>query len=162
MAEICEGRSWDTDDPLGNGGLLSDAYKVWQLLVGGYFAQAGLVEDVLHGALAGLASYAMKNSLNLPADYRLAFRGLGLAIGLRAAEKMQVLLQEDSGRLMQKHKLEERIETLRRYAPLAEIIETYWLEPANRESRSWAAHRDINMVMLATSLAPEGYLDISS
>jgi hypothetical protein len=160
MAEICEGRSWHTDDPLGIGGLLSDAYKLWQLLVGGYFAQTALVEDVLHYALAGLASYAMKNSLNLPADYRLAFRELGLSIGLRAAGKMQVVLQEDPGRLMKKHKLQQRIETLMRYAPLAEIIETFWLEPANRESRSWAEHRDITMVMLATSLAPEGYLDI--
>jgi len=47
------------------------------------------------------------------------------------------------------------------YAPLAEIIETFWLEPENRESSSWAEHHGINMVMLATSLAPEGYLNIS-
>jgi hypothetical protein len=160
MADICEGRSWDTDDPLGIGGLLSDAYKMGQLLVGGYFEQAGMLEDMLHGALAGLASYAMENSLNLPADYRLAFRELGLSIGLRAVEKMQVLLSEDSRRFAKKHDLQERVETLMRYAPLAEIIETFWLEPAHRESSSWVEHPDINMIMLATSLAPDGYLTI--
>ena len=36
----------------------------------------------------------------------------------------------------------------------------FWLENANREAESWRAHRDINMVMLATSLAPDGYLTL--
>ena len=47
-----------------------------------------------------------------------------------------------------------------RYQPLAENIETFWLEPANRESGTWQEHRDINMVMLATSLAPDGFLSL--
>ncbi|HID29682.1 MAG TPA: hypothetical protein EYP19_06700, partial [Desulfobacterales bacterium] len=33
MAGICEGKSWITDDPLGIGGLLGDAFKVAQLIV---------------------------------------------------------------------------------------------------------------------------------
>jgi len=45
-----------------------------------------------------------------------------------------------------------------RYTPLSEIIEKFWLERKNREASSWIQHRDINMVMLATSLAPDGYL----
>jgi hypothetical protein len=44
------------------------------------------------------------------------------------------------------------------YIPLRESIETTWLDPANRQTGEWMAHREINMVMLATSLAPEGYL----
>jgi hypothetical protein len=50
------------------------------------------------------------------------------------------------------------LKTLSRYAGLREIIETFWLEGTNRESDSWIAHRDINRVMLATSLAPDGFL----
>jgi hypothetical protein len=32
------------------------------------------------------------------------------------------------------------------------------LAPAHRETSLWAEHRDINDVMLATSLMPEGFL----
>jgi hypothetical protein len=41
---------------------------------------------------------------------------------------------------------------------LIEKIEMFWLDGTNREANSWTEHRDINMVMLATSLAPDGYL----
>jgi len=50
--------------------------------------------------------------------------------------------------------------SLMRLAPLAEIIEAFWLEPANRKTQSWMEHGDINMVMLATSLAPDGYVTL--
>ena len=30
--------------------------------------------------------------------------------------------------------------------------------PRKRKTNTWTEHRDINMVMLATSLAPDGYL----
>lgn len=38
-----------------------------------------------------------------------------------------------------------------------ETIERFWCDCSHREASSWAAHRDINRVMLATSLAPDGY-----
>jgi len=37
-------------------------------------------------------------------------------------------------------------------------IEKFWLEAKNIGAISWTEHLDINMVMLATSLAPDGYL----
>jgi hypothetical protein len=46
------------------------------------------------------------------------------------------------------------------YAPLIETIENFWLKRTSREAGSWTEHRDINMVMLATSLAPDGYLTL--
>jgi hypothetical protein len=46
------------------------------------------------------------------------------------------------------------------YLPLAGIIERFWLDNKNREDGNWQEHRDINMVMLATSLAPEGFLAV--
>jgi hypothetical protein len=39
-------------------------------------------------------------------------------------------------------------------------IEKFWLEPRNRQALSWTEHRDINSVMLATSLALESYLEL--
>ena len=73
MALICEGKNWTTDDPLGLGGLLSDAFKVAQLTVRGGIGQPGLLEELLHCVLRGLQSFIRQNLLTLPADYRLAF-----------------------------------------------------------------------------------------
>jgi len=56
--------------------------------------------------------------------------------------------------------LHSLIEDLIRYDQLREDIEMFWLERTNREVNTWTEHRDINMVMLATSLAPDGYLTL--
>ena len=160
MADICKGKNWATDDPLGIGGLLCDACKLAQLIVNESFEQTGLMEDLLDSSLLGLESYARNNSLNLPADYRLAFRELGLAIGLQAVEKLQGLIGGNPDLFDKKHPLHLRIENLMRYAPLGEVIEKFWRERTNREASSWTEHCDINMVMLATSLAPDGYLTL--
>ena len=47
---------------------------------------------------------------------------------------------------------------LARYAPARGEIESFWLRPEHRRSGPWLDHEDINDVMLATSLAPEGFL----
>jgi len=92
MATICEGKSWATDDPLGLGGLLCDALRVAQLIINENFEQTDLLEMLLDFSLLGLESYTRNNSLKLPAEYRLAFRELGLSIGLRAVDKLQELI----------------------------------------------------------------------
>jgi hypothetical protein len=94
----------------------------------------------------------------MPADYRLAFRELGLSIGLRAVKHTQELAARHPGALDLAASLGRRLERLLHYAPSIGTIEGFWLEPANRSSRTWKEHEDINAVMLATSLAPEGYL----
>jgi len=52
------------------------------------------------------------------------------------------------------------LDSLKHYLPLLEQIEQFWLDPENRTVPSWKDHVEINTVMLATSLAPEGYLDL--
>jgi hypothetical protein len=158
MAVICEGKSWATDDPLGIGGLLSDAYKMAQLIIGDSFIRPDLLETVLSDSLTGLDHFARKSPLNLPADYRLAFRELGLSIGLQAVERLQGLVEQYPGVFKTNRLLPLHLENLLRYAPLSGVINAFWLERKNRESGSWTDHRDINMVMLATSLSPDGYL----
>ena len=159
MANICKGKSWVTDDPLGIGGLLSDAYRIVQLITNGDFEQTDILETVLDSGLIGLKSYMRGNPLKLSVHSRLAFRELGLSIGLRAVEKLKNLIEQNPG-VFKKYPLHSRIESLMRYTLFSKIIETFWLERANREAGTWKAHRDINMVTLATSLAPDGYLTL--
>ena len=47
---------------------------------------------------------------------------------------------------------------LSRYLTLRTEIEDFWLRPENRQTQSWLDHRNINDVMLATALSPDGYL----
>ncbi len=161
MAGMCEGKSWVTDDPLGIGELLSAAYKLAQLIIIEGFDQAELLDVLLESSLTGLQSYGRgRNPLRLPADYRLAFRELGLSIGLHAIEKLSELIRQAPNDFNMKQSLRSRAEGLMQYVPLSDIIETYWLGPANRQASTWTEHRDINLVMLATSLAPDGYLTL--
>jgi len=158
MARICEGRDWTTDDPLGIGGLLCDAYKVAQLLLNRYWERTDLLLTLLRPSQLGLEEYLKWKPMMLPAVQRLAFRELGLSLGLRAVEILRELIAENSDLLGGEQVLHSRIESLLHHAPLIQEIEGFWLEPANRETDSWTEHLDINMVMLATSLAPEEYL----
>jgi hypothetical protein len=160
MAHICQGKSWVTDDPLGLGGLLFDACRGAQLISSGDLEPTGLLETLLESSLIGLESFVKENSLRFPAGYRLAFRELGLSIGLRGVEKIRERIEQESTPLRNKDSLLSQLEILARYAGLREIIETFWLEGANRKARSYAAHRDINEVMLATSLSPNGFLEL--
>ena len=159
MTAICKGKDWTTDDPLGIGGLLSDAYRVAQMIVSGVSLETDLLASLLDACRIGLARYARSGSLEAPASYRLAFRELGLAIGLHALERLQYLVEENPA-VFQKAQPRQagQAEILMRYGPLAAIIEDFWLDPAHREGPTFVEHRDINTVMLETSLVPDGYL----
>lgn len=143
-------------DPLAIGGLLVDAYRMIQLV-----RQDGTTADHLPGqllaaAMEGLEHYARRGELQAPADYRLAFRELGLATGLHAVEHMQQAVEKNKAVI--DSKIRHSIGMLMRYMPLAEKIETFWLDPDNQAATTWIEHQDINEVMLATSLVPDGFL----
>ncbi len=161
MARICEGKTWDTDDPLGIGGLLGDAYRIAQLSVDNGSEENDLLVTLLACALRGLGHFTRGSSLMAPCDGRLAFRELGLSIGLRAVQRLQGLVEGHSGLFDKGQPVHTKIKSLMRYLPLCEGIEGFWLDPASRENETWKAHREINLVMLATSLAPDGFLTIS-
>ena len=159
MRAICQGLEMTTTDPLGIGGLLSDASRLIQIAGRGGQVPAGLIVTILEGARRGLDAYTRSGSLDLPARHRLAFRELGLSIGLAAAETMPVWI-ENTPSLTNREVVLGRVNVILHYLPLREHIERFWLVPANQEPASWTDHRDINRVMLATSLAPEGFLGI--
>ena len=159
LAPLCRNRDWSTDDPLGLGGLLADAFRMGQLTLKGAIAAPEMLEDIILSTRAGLKFFFRQNPFNLPAHYRLAFRELGLSIGLHAAGKLDRLMADNPSSFTM-ISLKGQIEDILRFSRFARTIENFWLDPANQRADTWIAHRDINEVMLATSLAPEGFLTV--
>ncbi|MCP4283628.1 MAG: hypothetical protein GY792_04140 [Gammaproteobacteria bacterium] len=160
LAEICRGQSWVTDDSLGIGGLLCDAWTVAQMTVNCGFSQPELLENLLDASLAGVQSFSQTDALHLPATYRLPFREFGLSIGLRAVQRLQGSMQQQPGRLENHQRLHETVGILMGYLPLVKDIEAFWLDPLNQKAETWTGHLDINTVMLATNLSPDGFLTV--
>jgi hypothetical protein len=160
MAGIVRGMRMDTDDPLGIGGLLSDGSRILRITLQGVPGPSGLLEAVLSSSLAGLDSFTRRGILDLPARHRLAFREFGLSTGLAGMEQLPALVENNPRLFAATGSLDRRIQAIMDYTPLRERIEQFWLDPGNRESDTWTGHRGINTVMLATSLAPGGFLAI--
>ena len=136
LAAMIEPRALTTADPLGIGGLFVDAYRLVQLGV----SDRKLVFALLTAARVGLEHYLAGPDLHESAERRLAFRELGLAIGLAAVSELP-----GHGGIASHHGLREE-------------IEGFWTRDEHRATRTWREHADINDVMLATSLAPAGFL----
>ena len=127
-------RGLATSDALGLGGLLIDAYRLTQLN-----ADRELRDALLANARVGLEYFVNQGYIELLASHRLAFRELGLAIGLSATSAMAS---------------PERYA----FAPLADEIRGFWSDAAHRAAPTYLEHADINDVMLATSISPDGFL----
>lgn len=153
FAAMFDPRALATSDPLGIGGLLFDAYRVHQLSGRApQRSEAFLLEALLAAAAAGLREYVTQPDLRLPAERRLGFRELGLAIGFAALRRLHADAADASTTLR------ASLERVEPYVVLRETIESFWLDPAHRATEAWREHADINDVMLATSLVPDGFL----
>ena len=141
LRELAAGRRWGTGDPLGLGGLLSDAARL-AALPHRTAAEERMMTDILTGADAGLQQVMLQGLLDGPAERRLAFRELGLAIGLNAASHIEPRSPQ--------------LDAVLARAELGARIVTFWAEPRHRETATWQDHRDINEVMLATALIGSG------
>ncbi len=145
FASMFERTHLATDDPLGIGGLLVDAHRVDRLVQEHRFPRPKVRDTLLAAALSGIEQYVREGDLRRSAERRLAFRELGLAIGLRAAASMR-RANKDSV-----------LEELGRYDSLASDIVAFWVDAAHQRATTWNEHLDINEVMLATALAPSGF-----
>lgn len=157
-AEMIEGQHWHTDDPLGLGGLLFDAGRVFQLIAAARLKEPSIAESLLPAACESLAYFAGQMSWNRPPEYRLAFRELGLSIGLHAIERIREIAKTRPE--LFGDRLQPFLEDLGKYIPLRELIEDFWCTPGNQLVETWQDHLDINRVMLATSLLPDEFLAI--
>jgi hypothetical protein len=155
MTEMCSQSHWTTEDPLGIGGLLDDATRLAQLVFVRKVERRKLLHRLLIEIETSLVVFGRSTLLNRSADRRLAFRELGLSIGLHGLRWIKTLVERDC-------ELSAACHRILPYSQFAEQIQTFWSDPAYRLSSSWMDHRDINTVMLATSLAPESYLQVLS
>lgn len=154
------GIDWTTSDPLGLGGLLTDCHRLLELVVRGRSRDFGLLERLLDASVDSLGGIARRQPFDAVAEDRLAFRELGLAIGLAVLPRMLPVIEREAKALDPQGTLRARLEQLAEFGRLRDRIETFWRRPANRAGASWQEHRDINDVMLATSLVPDEFLSI--
>ena len=161
MAAIVAGTNLRTDDPLGIGGLLVDAYRLAQLLRvrPGDNPLLGLVAGA---AAHGLAQYLASQPFARPVGQRLAFRELGLAIGLHAVTRLWCVLERDAASLDAQPALRQALDQLVAQVPLARTLTDTWCDVERSGDPLWRAHQDINTVMLATALVPSGYIELGS
>jgi len=156
---LCEHGQWATDDPLGIGGLLFDACRLSQLVGQKNGRELRLLEDVMQGSANGLMIMLKTGYLNRPTEHRLAFRELGLAIGLRAVPIVARAFQESEA-LESRPSLLRLIDLFLPYERLSDEIIGLWLRYAEDPDEGWRAHQDINEVMLATAIAPSTFLSV--
>ena len=150
FTRLCEPGHWLSDDPLGVGGLLDDAARL-TLIARAQWRFTPLLPRLWLAADRGLVAFRQTAVLEQPHRYRLAFRELGLAIGLAGLSRL-------TGKVPADAPFVRPIKSLRDSTPLAESINAFWCDPAHRRGPAWTEHGDINAVMLATSLSPAGYL----
>jgi hypothetical protein len=147
-----------TGDPLGIGGLLMDAAALAQLIDGESCVDDGLLDAVLAAAIAGLHHYRAQGELERKATQRLAFRELGLSIGLQARPIIEKEITARRPAFRNSPGLAQRLSALAEFSATGEAIEAFWLTPEHRATTLWLEHENINAVMLATSLVSDGFL----
>lgn len=156
---MCEGLNLATYDILGIGGLLTSACTLTHLIVvKKYRGYEDLLLQLLDNIELGLIYFSHAGVLQKPAYYRLAFRELGLSIGLHALEFMQNLMTDNVEYFRRQTRIKLKIDRLLGYKLLADQIEKFWLLPEHQRAKSWVDHHNINSVMLVTSLAPRTFL----
>jgi len=138
---------WETSDPLGIGGLLLDAFRL-AMLPDQEPVDEHIAGDVLSGAQTGLQHFLISGTLEMPPSRRLAFRELGLAIGLQtmssiaAVENSASLLGPDPSQMLSREAGED----------IGDQLVEFWYRLQRQSEPLWLEHADINDVMLATAL----------
>jgi len=110
--------------------------------------------------MAGAMHYERLCELERGPAQRLAFRELGLAIGLQALNVIRQAREAAPGAFRNSAVLDESLAGLQERSGMGTEIERFWSQPAHQAARSWLEHEDINAVMLATSLVPAGLLEL--
>jgi len=160
LSLLCQHRNWTTDDPLGLGGLLFDACRLCRLPDEDELNDARFLEELMDACRNGLMAFLGARQLSRPASHRLAFRELGLAIGLRALPMIADGISKDRRRFGSGCALPRSVDLLLPHESLSENIDSFWMPHTQHPDTNWLAHRNINEVMLATALIPDTFLSV--
>jgi hypothetical protein len=156
FAAMVERTTFETADMLGIGGLLVDGCRLAQIMDAADTSDMPLLRRILAGALRSLDRSASTAYFLQSASGRLAFRELGLAIGLSGVEIARRTLRDLSETALRD--TGAALDRLSAHALRLHFLTAFWRD-APRGS-TWAEHEDINEVMLATSLLPHGFLSL--
>lgn len=157
---MCEGVHFATADSLGIGGLLTDAYKLVQLIDTHGLDESVTLEVLLRDIENSLHSFIEQHQLNARAEYRLAFRELGLVIGLHTISRMLAQVEKYPEKFANFTQVKAVLSRLQGFKSVHDYIVNFWLEPRHRSVKTWKEHADISGVMLATALASDRYLQL--
>jgi len=158
LTALCRGRHWSTSDPLGVGSLLVDTLRCGRLAAAGNPTGTGFFAVLVSDVLRSVRDPSTLAFGGLPAEARLAFRELGLALGFRAADRLSRMDPPPSAERLGRDFLRRDVEAVGRLGPLGPRIVDFWSRPESRRVRGWTDHRDISDVMWATCLVPDGVL----
>lgn len=140
-----------THDPLGLGGLLSAAWR--SARVDGPDERSGRPAPpgaLLDDAARGLRAFAAGVRPDALPGRRLAFRELGLVLGIHALEKTAETFPEPLG---------DRASGRPGWQEPARRIQEVCLDPESRMEPGRKSHEEINTITLAATLAPTDALD---
>lgn len=159
LVELCRVGSWASDDALGIGGLVSATCRLARIRAAdgpaAHLVPGSILERANRDAERSLRRLDVATFENAPAERRLAFRELGLAIGLGEVERLAALPDGHRHVESEEGPIQRVRQALERWTPLRRTILDFWLEPRRRTVRSWTDHGDINGVMLAAALLPD-------
>lgn len=155
FANLIDPDALTTTDPLGIGTLAMSAAQLEATREPEDFGARRLLESLLVAVSDGIDGFLRQGTLREPAGARLAFRELGLAIGLFGLQAV-----EDGLRVRRTdprdQNLWDLVQTLTPFVDLGRELVSFWRKPERRATELWRSHRDINDVMLATGCVPRG------
>ncbi|MCF2514005.1 hypothetical protein LVY65_02830 [Sphingomonas sp. G124] len=148
LRQLCIDVQWGTSDPLGIGGLLLDAFRL-ATLPDLQTSEKQLLGNIIFGAEAGVQQFLRSGAMQGQPAMRLAFRELGLAIGLQALPAIAIA----ANRLgMMTGSIAASLSSLLSFGKVDRAIVDFWSELQNQRVSTWQDHRDINEVMLVAAI----------
>jgi hypothetical protein len=140
---LCKTCDFYTTDELGIGILLLNVKRSADLAQQEMpLPESAYPAKLLNDCLKGLDVINRSFKKDAQASNRLAFRECGLSLGLHV-----IMQDKDPIRTVAPY-----IDTLDKYAPMADEIDAFWSNTNNQKSSTWTGHENINTVTLAASL----------